>query len=277
FGAVCPYTEYDEYSFEYENAEQTVKNYMREWKSIIDKKLCVCSAGALISYLNKTQKRTLDYLSHSNLENEDDFLGIDYSARKTLELVASTTDGKPKGSLYWFMNNTSTPMGARLLRKWIEKPTTSPIEINRRFDCVEFLLNNRDFANKIREFMGKIFDLERIATRASYGNISPKDCRSLGDSLKVLAYEIYPNCINCDSEYVRALTQDFNNFAQLSDLICSAIDPAPASLARDGGVICDGFDAELDEYRAILKDSRALISQMEENEKALTGIKNLKI
>ena len=277
FGAVCPFTAFDEYSFEYERAEETVKNSMKDYKSITNKRLCVCSAGALIEYLNKTQKRTLDYLSHSQLETDGDFLGIDHNARKTLELVSSMSDGKVKGSLYWFMNNTATPMGARLLRKWIEKPTLDFKEINRRLNCIDFLLKNREFAEEIRSYMANIFDLERIATRASYGNISPKDCRSLGDSLRVLVYDVFPKCSVASNDYIVSLCEKFKEFSDLADLICSAIDPSPASLARDGGVICDGFDKELDEYRVILKDSRALISQMEENEKALTGIRNLKI
>ena len=277
FGAVCPFTTYDETAFFYENAEKTIKNSMREWKSVAEKPLCVSSAGALISYLVKTQKRTLDYLNRSELENEDDYLGIDYNARKTLELVSSAVDGKSKGSLYWFMNNTCTPMGARMLRKWIEKPTKLPEQINQRLEVVEYCLNNRDFADEIRNFLSKIFDLERIATRVSYGNVSPKDCRSLGDSLKVLSYDIFPRAIKAQNKFIVDLSRNFSDFTYLSDLICSAIDPSPASLARDGGVICDGFDKELDEYRKILKDSRALITQMEENEKSLTGIKNLKI
>lgn len=277
FGGVCPFSSYDEYAFEYENASAYLKENMREWKSFGDKKLCVCSAGALLKYLESTQKRSLSYLKESKLENSDDYLGIDSNARRTLELVSSALENKSKGTLYWFMNNTSTGMGARLLKKWIERPVRNCVEINKRLNAVEFLTKNKNFAQFLLENLQKVYDLERIATRASYGNISPKDTRALGDSLKVLSYDVLPKCVGVDNEYISSLAKNVADFTQLADLICFAIKQSPASIPRDGGIIESGFDAELDEYRDMHSNSKELLKAMEENEKTLTGIKNLKI
>ncbi len=277
FGGVCPFSAYNESTFEYENALETLKTSMKEWKSVVSKDLCVCSAGALIHYLNTTQKRSLDYLNKSELENDDDCLGIDSSARKTLELTSSFSDNKTKGSLYWFMNHTSTGMGARLLRKWIERPTKNMCEINKRLDSVEFLLKNERIFIALHEAMTKICDLERISTRASYGNVSPKDCRALGDSLTVIQEKILPLCNSVTNDYVTDLSSSISDFSTLAMLICAAIKTSPASIPRDGGIINDGFDGELDEYRAIRTNAKSLLDKMEDNERTITGIKNLKI
>ncbi len=277
FGGVCPFSAYNESAFEYETALETLKSGMKEWKTIANKDLCVSSAGALIDYLNKTQKRTLDYLNKSELENADEYLGIDSAARKTLELTSSFADNKTKGSLYWFMNHTSTGMGARLLRKWIERPTKNMQEINRRLDAVEFLINNEGIYTRLADAMSKICDLERISTRASYGNISPKDCRALGDSLSVLCESVLPLCNSLSDDLISELSSTIPDFSALASLICSAIKTTPASIPRDGGIINDGFDGELDEYRSIKENAKILLERMEENERALTGIKNLKI
>lgn len=104
FGGVCPFSTFDESAFEFDNALIYVKENFKDWKSILDKKLCVSSSGALLEYLKRTQKRTLKHITKSTLEKSDDFMGIDSSARKTLEITSSYGDNKLKGSLYWFMN-----------------------------------------------------------------------------------------------------------------------------------------------------------------------------
>lgn len=277
FGGVCPFTAFDESAFDYDNALAAVKNGLKEHAELGNKKLCVRSAGALLEYLTRTQKRPLKHIFTSRQENAEDFMGIDSSARRTLELTRSFNDGKVHGSLYWFMNRTSTAMGARLLRKWVEMPSLDYGEIDRRLCSVETLKNDGAFTDKLRGFVGGMADLERIASRASYGNISPKDCRALGVSLDFMENIAALVAEKKAGGLIGELTRGFGGFSELRDLLLSAIDPSPSTLPRDGGVIAANFDRELDEYRNILENSRALIHEMEEDEKAATGIKNLRI
>lgn len=277
FGGLCPFSAFDETAFDYDNALAAVKKQLKDWKSLTEKRLCVCSSGALIEYLTRTQRRALTHITKTTLEKPDEYIGIDNNARKTLELVSSCGDGKNKGSLYWFINHTSTSMGGRLMRQWIEKPSRNMAEINNRLNSVEYLKNHNVSAEKLREQMRGIYDLERITSRASYGIVSPKDCKNLGDSLKALqdVVDTYNNEIK--DTFMMSLVDKIADFNELSRLLRSAISDTPSVNIRDGGVIADGFDSELDEYRNIHKNSKSLLKKVEENEKSATGIKTLKI
>ena len=166
FGGVCPFSLFDETSYDFDNAYKVVKNDLKDRKSLEGKRLCICAAGALLEYLERTQKRTLKHISKSEQENVEDFMGIDGNARKTLELTSSMGEGNGRGSLYKFLNRTSTAMGARLLRKWIEKPSRNMDEINSRLDAVSYLISDAGFLNALKGDLGGIYDLERIATRS---------------------------------------------------------------------------------------------------------------
>ena len=277
FGGVCPFSLVDETAYDFDNAYKVVKNDLKDRKSLEGKRLCICAAGALLEYLERTQKRTLKHISKSEQENVEDFMGIDGNARKTLELTSSMGEGNGRGSLYKFLNRTSTAMGARLLRKWIEKPSRNMDEINSRLDAVSYLISDAGFLNALKDDLGGIYDLERIVSRASYGNISPKDCRCLGDSLVALEKTAKTCAEHRENPMINDLIGNFGDFNELAALLCSAIDPTPASLVRDGGVIADGFDKELDEYRNLHSNSKVTLKKIEEFEKNETGIKNLKI
>ena len=277
FGGVCPFSLFDETAYDFDNAYKVVKNDLKDRKSLEGKRLCICAAGALLEYLERTQKRTLKHISKSEQENVEDFMGIDGNARKTLELTSSMGEGNGRGSLYKFLNRTSTAMGARLLRKWIEKPSRNMDEINSRLDAVSYLISDAGFLNALKGDLGGIYDLERIVSRASYGNISPKDCRCLGDSLVALEKTAKTCAEHRENPMINDLIGNFGDFNELAALLCGAIDPTPASLVRDGGVIADGFDKELDEYRNLHSNSKVTLKKIEEFEKNETGIKNLKI
>lgn len=275
FGGVCPFTMYEEASFNYETALNVLKSSIKDWKNVSEKKLCVHSSGALFDYLEKTQKRTLKHINKSNLEQPSEYVSIDASARKTLELLSSFTGNSQKGSLYWFMNNTITSMGARMLRSWLEKPSRNMAEINERLNSVEYLLKKPSVFTTMRDILTGIYDLERLAGRASYGNLSPRDCRMLGVSLGNVCK--LSQLTGIADKKLSELIANIADFSELSSLICSAISENPAAILREGGVIADGFDAELDEYRSINANSKMVLKRLEENERAVTGIKNLKI
>ncbi len=275
FGGSCPFSAYEEAKFDYDNALTCVKENLKDFKTLDGKKLCICSAGALLSYLIQTQKRVLKHVYKAENDDENRYVSINANARKTLELTA-TSDGKTKGSLYWFLNHTSTPMGARLLRKWIEMPTLNYSEIRKRQDCVDFLVNNSEFAAKLRANMEKIRDLERLSARASYGSISPKESRAAADSLAAVE-ELKVLIRECPNALIAETYDGVADFTELSALLCAALVESPPVHTRDGGIIADGFDEKLDEYRLMKKNSRACLDKMAEYEREVTGIKNLKI
>lgn len=277
FGGVCPFSLFDETAYDYDNAIKTVKEGLKDRKALESKRLCVCAAGALLTYLERTQKRSLKHITKSEQENIDEFMGIDGNARKTLELTSSMSDSSGRSSLYKFLNHTSTAMGARLLRKWIEMPSRNMEEINSRLDAVAYLMSSGEFLSSVKDALSGIYDLERIVSRASYGNISPKDCRCLGDSLVSLDNAVKICGEHKENPMLNALIERTGDFTDLAGLLCSAIDATPASLVRDGGVIADGFDKELDEYRSLHSNSKSMMKKIEEHERSETGIKNLKI
>jgi len=275
YGGICPFNEYEEMSFNYEIAFNKVKENLKNTDVFADKPACICSAGALLDYVISTQKRTLPHITSGEFENESDYVIIDGNARRTLELTSSTS-GKQSVSLLHLIDNTSTSMGARLLKKWVEKPLRNSSEINGRLNAIGIINKNVMLRDDIVDSMRRIFDLERIAGRASYGNISPRDCAQLGSSLTALRITISKlKSIDCD--LLSALIGGINDFSALENLLLSAIDENPALVIREGGVIKDGFDSELDQYRTIKKSSHQILSEIEAKERQSTGIKNLKI
>ena len=275
YGNVCKFNLHDEKAFEYNTAEEKVRANLKNFDIFKGKPACVCSAGALIDYVINTQKRTLKHMSTSEFENENNYVIIDGNARKTLELISSSS-GKASGSLLNLINNTATSMGARLLKKWIEKPLRASNEINARLDAIGSINKNVMLRDEIVDSMKRIFDLERIAGRASYGNISPKDCSQLGASLTALK-NTKALIQSIDNSLISHLVGKINDFEFLENLINSAIEPNPTAVLREGGVIKDGFDSELDQYRNIKKSAHQILSEIEAKEKQSTGIKNLKI
>lgn len=275
FGGVCPFSAYDEEQFSYEIALDNVKGNLKDYKSMANKSLCICSAGALLAYIKSTQKRSLKNIFETSDDNDKKYVSIDTSARKTLELT-SQMNGDKRGSLYWFMNHTQTPMGARLLRKWMEMPSLDFEEIKQRQNAVTFLYANSEFSKQLHGIMGQIRDIERIVARAAYGNINPKECRALGDSLSAVV-RVTEMLKAADDTMLHQLLASISDFSELSNLLCCALVESPPVHTRDGGIIATGFDAQLDEYRSLKDNSHARIKEMAEHEKEVTGIKNLKI
>ncbi len=275
YGGVCEFALYDENSFGFDYASQKVRENFGDIDMFKNKPECICSAGALLDYVFNTQKRTLKHIRNEGFEDENQYLRIDNNARKTLELLSSSS-GKKDGSLLKLIDRTSTNMGARLLKKWIERPIRDSIEINKRLDSVDKINKNVMLRDETIELMKKIYDLERIAGRASYGNISPKDCAQLGASLIALK-ETKIKLKQINDSLIGELSEKIADFGYLENLLISAIEPNPTTVIREGGVIKDGFDQNLDQYRKIKISSRKILDEIEAKEKSATGIKTLKI
>ena len=274
YGGVCPFQLTDEGEFTIEKAVEIIPRMCKDAENILNEdEVCVRACGALLRYVQQTQRRNLKYIRPA--ESDGDVMGIDNGAVKTLELLTSA-DGKKQGSLYGVINLTETGMGARLLTKRITMPSTDPKVINKRLDGIQELVGGSILRGELRKHLANIFDIERTAARLSYGNITPKACLSLASSFNELP-SVKETLKASESEILRELCAALDPLADVAAEIYNAIDEdAPANL-RDGGIFKIGYNAELDSYRNITVNSKGIIAEMEAEQKQKTGIKNLRI
>lgn len=244
---------------------------------IEDDSLIICSSGALIEYLNETQKHTISNVSKITVEEDSEYMLLDSTAMRNLEITKTMRDGKRYGSLLWLLDNTLTAMGSRKLNSWLSTPLLDVDKINYRQDGVEELFLNPLLRNGVREVLGNLRDIERLAGKVSNNNINPKECRLLGESLNQLpSIKFLLSGVN--SKILKDISNRIDNFDEISSLILRAIKDSDISLNnKDGGFIADGFDEELDRLRSLSKNSSNTLKQMEIREKEATGIKTLKI
>lgn len=275
------FRKYNDDNFIFRNADKTLKEQFGviSYKAFgidDDDSALICPSGALIAYLNETQKRTLVNINGIKLEKKSEIMYLDYVAQKNLELTRNMSDGKRYGSLLWVLDKTETPMGARMLGSWIKAPLQDKDKINYRLDGVEEFFKNPMLRGGVTEQLRFIRDTERLAGKISNGNINPKDCLVLGNSLCA-----FPNVklqlFGVSSKILQDIYNNIGDFEDLSKLLQNAISPEASSVTKDGGYIREGFDQELDRLRSIKKNSADLLREMEARERDATGIKNLKI
>ncbi len=240
------------------------------------KPLAVRSLGAVLSYISETQKEGAKRIVNITFYNEEQFMSLDVTARRNLELTETMRGGEKKGSLLWVLDKTKTAMGKRLLRKWIEQPLVSLPQITRRQNAVAQLVNQNMIREELREELAFIYDLERLMTKVIYGSVNPRELKALSFTASHL-----PAIRSLLSGLNAALLQELNGRIDTMDEIREVIDRAiieePPVTMKEGGAIAPGFHAELDSYRDISKNGKQYILKMEEKEREKTGIKNLKI
>jgi len=234
------------------------------------------SSGALIRYLKETQKNDLPTLSHITVYKESNFMELDSSTRRNLELTETLRDKEKRGSLLWVLDHTKTAMGARFLRTMIEQPLLNKSKIEKRLDAVELFLKHLVDREEIREYLGDIYDLERLTTRVSYHTANPRDLISLRNSLKVIP-GIKSILNGFESELIKELDSAIDPLIDVEDLLERSIDEdAPVGI-HDGGIIRTGFNDEVDELRSAQKNGKKWLLDLEAREKEKTGINKLKI
>ncbi len=285
FTLLKPYTEcmmnsYNGFAFEPEEARETLKRHFKvaslDGFGCADMETGICAAGALLSYLNETQKVTLGHINRLRVYHRESFMVLDANTKRNLELTQSLKDGGRKGTLLWLLDRTKTAMGSRMLRAWIERPLQSIREINARLDAVEELKTEYLKRDEIRAALDKVYDIERISSRIAYGSLDARNCISLKQSL-----QRFPALKSTLSASTSPLLQDmyrsFDAMEDLGELLEKAISPEPAFGVKEGGIIRDGYDEEVDRLRRVNREGRDMIAQLEAREREATGIKNLKI
>ncbi len=264
------------------------------------------AAALALRYVRQNHLEALPHLQGLTTYRRADFMVVDATTRRNLELVRTLRENSTKGSLLWLLDRTLTPMGGRLLRDWLLQPLLSPAAIDRRLDAVEELLTRRGEADRLRSELKAIYDLERLISRTATGTANARDLRALADSLPRLP-EIQAVLREMESELLRELGEEMYG-EDPSIRVAQALEPAsgeetlgegtqawkpalprlaayldralalePAATVTEGGLIREGFSPELDELRALAAGGREWIANLQEHERARTGIKSLKV
>ncbi|WP_051273186.1 DNA mismatch repair protein MutS [Desulfotruncus alcoholivorax] len=266
--------------YKYESCLALIKaQFGANWGSneeSVNLKLGVRAAGAILFYLQETQKRTLQQLAAPKVYFSSQYLKIDCSSRRNLELTKSIKDGTRWGTLIWVLDYTSTAMGGRLLKLWIEQPLVNVKEINTRLDAVEELLQNLLLRKKIKDFLKDVYDLERLASKVSYGTANARDMLALKKSFSLLP-AIKMALSNCVTELLVKLAKSMDEMKDLMDVLSQAIADEPPVSVRDGGIIRDGYHPEVDRLREASRNGKDWLARIESEEREKTGIRTLKV
>ena len=236
----------------------------------------IFALGAMIHYLTQTQKHGLESLTHLEIYSDEQYMTLDLTARRNLELTRTLRSGERRGTLLWVLDQTKTPMGKRLIRSVLEKPLLNPTAINKRLNAVGELLGDSVRLDNIRQELRDIFDMERLITRIVYGLVTPREMRSLQFTAQKLP-QLKQTVGEVQSVYLTRLLDGMDTLEDISSMIECAISDDPPALLKDGGVIRTGYNEELDSLREIVHNTKGVLTALESREREKTGIKNLKV
>lgn len=234
----------------------------------------IIASGAILQYLDMTQHYQIGHITSLSRIEEDRYVRLDKFTVRSLELIDSMNEGGT--SLLDIIDHTISPMGARMLKRWIVFPLKDIKPINERLDVVEFFFKEPDFKDFIEEKLHQIGDLERLSSKAAVGRISPREVVQLKIALQAIE-PIKNACLNADNPSLRRIGEQLNLCASIRDKIAKEITNDPPLLVNKGGVIADGVNAELDELRKIAYSGKDYLLQIQQRESELTGIPSLKI
>ncbi len=236
----------------------------------------IISAGALLQYLLETQKNSLSNLTHITPYAAGKYMMLDSSTRRNLELCETLREKQKRGSLLWVLDKTKTAMGARTLRKYVEQPLIDKNEIEKRLDAVAELKDSAISREEIREYLSPVYDLERLITRIAYGTANPRDLTAFRSSLEMLPHIRYI-LEEMQSELLKNIHDDMDPLEDLCTLVKDAIREEPPIAMKEGNIIRDGYNEEVDKLRRAKSDGKEWLAKLENDEKEKTGIKNLRI
>ncbi|MCC8135243.1 MAG: DNA mismatch repair protein MutS [Ruminococcus sp.] len=237
---------------------------------------CAAACG-LFDYISDTQKTSVSRFTSIEILSGEGFMGLDLNARRNLELTETLRSKEKKGSLLWVLDSTKTSMGRRLLKNWIEQPLKSPARIIERLDAVEALYRNSVVLSDITDLLDRVYDLERLMTKVMYKTANPRDLKSLSATalqLPLIKAELEKLS---ESKLLARYNSEISDLGEIVQLVENAVVDEPPVSVKDGGVIKEGFNEELDNLRHIMNHGREIIDGIEQREREATGIKNLKI
>ncbi|HIV24234.1 MAG TPA: DNA mismatch repair protein MutS [Candidatus Scatomonas pullistercoris] len=271
----------DDWYFDDSTCEQTLKEHFHcsslSGLGLADFGCGTIAAGALFRYLLETQKSNLSQMTHITPYSADKYMLLDSSTRRNLELTETLREKQKRGSLLWVLDKTETAMGARMLRRFLEQPLIDQEEIEGRLDAVEALTRQPMIRDEIREYLKPIYDMERLASRISYQSANPRDLIAFRSSLEMLPF--LKQLLNSfeNSRVLLQIQEDMDALEDLCRLITDAVMDDPPLTMKEGGIIKDGYNSRVDEYRRAKNEGKEWLSQLESEEREKTGIRNLRI
>lgn len=236
----------------------------------------VIAAGSLFRYLLDTQKNTMEHMNKIIPYTTDRYMVIDSSSRKNLELVETLREKQKRGSLLWVLDKTKTAMGARMLRSFVEQPLIDADAINERLDAVTELNMQAMLREEIREYLNPVYDLERLVSRISYRSANPRDLLAFKMSLEMIPH-IKNLLANFTSPLLVRINEQMDGLEDLYTLLEASITEDPPLAVKEGGIIREGYNEQVDTYRNSKTQGKSWLAQLEAEEKEKTGIRNLKI
>ena len=248
----------------------------KEIENIENKELAINSINALIEYIEQTQKTAIDHINKITMYNISKYMSLDINARRNLEITEKMRDKSKKGTLLWVLDKTSTSLGGRLLRRWLNDPLIDVLEINKRLNAVKELKDSIMLRGEIIDNLKKVYDIERLAGKMAYGNANARDMVTLKNSLTKLP-ELKKVLSNCNDEYLKQCFENLDELQDIFELIDKAIVDDPPMTIKDGGIIKLGYDEEIDKLKTATTNGKKWIIDVETKERELTGIKNLKV
>ncbi|MGO5313578.1 DNA mismatch repair protein MutS [Bilifractor sp. LCP21S3_A7] len=270
----------DDYYFDDDSCQKILKKHFHvsslKGLGLDDFSCGTIAAGALFQYLYETQKNNMEQMTSITPYFSDRFMLLDSSTRRNLELVETLREKQKKGSLLGVLDRTKTAMGARMLRSIIEQPLINKDEIEKRLTAVEELTDMPMIRDEIREYLQPVYDLERLSSRIAYQTANPRDLIAFKSSLQMLPF-IRQLLTGFQGDLLKNVQNDLDPLEDLFHAIDDAIIDDPPMAMKDGGIIKDGYNEQVDKYRAAKKDGQKWLSDLEAEEREKTGIRTLRV
>lgn len=277
-GAVI--TPVESYYFETDHCEKMILEQYHlinlDGIGLADYPFGIIASGGLLQYLHETQKTSLSHLMELIPYSTQNYMVLDSSTRRNLELCETLREKSKKGSLLWVLDKTKTAMGARMLRKMVEQPLIHKQSIMERLDAVEMLKDNVMAREELREYMNSIYDLERLTMKISYRSANPRDLISFKTSIKYLPY-IKDILAQFSKGLLAKMAEDLDTLEDLYELLEQSIEEDPPIPIKEGGIIKDGFHEGVDHLKKAKTEGKTWLAELEEREREKTGIKNLRV
>ena len=262
--------------FSYESARERVKTAFPNRRDELSEAEELMAVGALLAYIKETQKSDASFVRELNVYKKGQYLEFDMNTARNLELVESMRSKEKRGSLLWVLDKTETSMGARLLRSWVMKPLVNPARITQRQGAVKSLADNVRVRDELGELLSGMLDLERLTAKTVYGSANAKDLRAIHQSIVSLP-DIKRAIQPLSGDMLHLIFSELDTLADIAELIDNAIAENPPFTVREGGMIRDGFNKDVDYYRSVKENGAGIMAAIEERERDATGIRTLRV
>ncbi len=270
----------EDWHYDYEMDERLIKDQFHvmniEGLGLKDYPQAVCSVGSLLYYVKDTQKGAVDHINHLTTYHVEDYVVLDSASRRNLELCETMRDKNKRGSLLWVLDKTKTAMGARTLRSMVEQPCIRKAIIENRLDVIESFNDSMITRDELREYLNAVYDLERLMTRITLKTANPRDLIAFKNSIAILPH-VRAILKEFDKGLLAEYEKDLDELNDLYQMIEDAILEEPPILVKEGGIIKDGYNEDVDMLKSAKSDGKSWLLDLEEKEREATGIKNLKV